>query len=310
MAGQRKRTVYVGLQIDHLVGRVVSFGVVFGMMLLFFASPGKSQDAGLETSDVEKARAAWPCHKTQPCPLKPTHYIALPPKNWDGTSAMRFAVWFHGWGRSAAVVARNKKLIETFHKHNVLVIAPSGFRKGWAVPGTPQDGRDDIVFVEQLLDDVARRFPIAKGSGAAFGFSLGGSFVWTLACQRPDLFQHHVAFAGGFWRPHPKTCAKGPVNLVHIHGEKDGVVPLEGRPIGAKWYQGDVPQGLKFWRTSKQCGELSDRFAASRGLTCRIAQPCQGTRAAAITSCRHARGHIVQPEWVDWVINRLWNEVP
>ncbi len=264
---------------------------------------GAASNVGAETATQHTT--AFPCTIQKPCSVAPTHYIAVPPKNWNGRDKLRVAVWMHGYGRTARIPMRNKKLLEVFDRHNYLFVAPSGYSKGWSVPGTPQEGRDDIQFIVDVLDDVEKRFSITRDDAVALGFSLGGSFVWTLACQRPELFRHHIAFAGGFWLPHPKHCTEGRVNLVHVHGNADSVVPLKGRPIGSRWYQGDVPSGLKFWRASKSCADMGETFAAPQGLSCRVANSCGGDGGGAVTSCRHEGGHIVKPQWVDWALDKL-----
>ncbi len=275
-------------------------GVALCVALMFGGGEASAEDA----NKVATATTG-PCTVTTPCDVAPMHYIAVPPKNWNGRDKLRVAIWMHGYGRSARIPVRNKRLMQVFDKHNLLFVAPSGYNKGWSVPGTPQAGRDDVAYVADVLDDVARRFPITRDNSIALGFSLGGSLVWTLACQRPELFRDYVAFAGGFWLPHPKRCVEGPVNLLHIHGENDSVVPLLGRPIGSHWFQGDVPRGLKFWRASKACGDLSKPFRAPAGLTCRVANSCGGLEHAAITSCRHVGGHVVNPKWLDWALEQL-----
>ncbi|MGH1419282.1 MAG: alpha/beta hydrolase family esterase [Hyphomicrobiaceae bacterium] len=252
-----------------------------------------------------EARSQLPCSPSRPCTAQSLQYIAIPPRNWNGRDRLRVALWLHGYGRTAHIPARNKKLVQVFDKHNFLFIAPSGYNKAWAVPGAPPTGRDDISYIADVLNDVGNHYPISRDDSVVLGFSLGASFVWTLACQRPDLFRYHIAIAGGFWRPHPKECATGPLNLLHIHGEKDGVVPLHGRKIGSRWYQGDVPQGLAFWRFTKGCEDFGQPYAGSGGSTCRNAQNCKSKQDTSIISCRHSGGHIVKPSWVNWALGQI-----
>ena len=251
--------------------------------------------------------ANMPCTVAAPCTTALGSYVAAAPAGWDGRSRLDVAVYVHGYQSSAADIVADKSLVAAFHERGALLVAPDGRGGRWGVPGTPgfshTNGRDDVAFIASVLADVEKRYPVRLDRAALFGFSLGGSFVWTVACERPRLFHRYVAIAGGFCRPHPQRCAQGPVDLLHIHGLADGTVPLAGRLIRKTHRQGDIPQGLAFWRASKSCGRLS-ALRAEAGLTCERAADCAG--GTSITSCFHPGGHWVDAQWIAWSLETLW----
>lgn len=253
-------------------------------------------------ADSVDSASLVPCSVSAPCQVTHSHYIAIPPKRWNGTDRLNVAMWLHGYGRSAQVVAKNRRLLEVFDQSNTLLLVPSGKNKTWAFPGAPAEGRDDVGFIEKVVEHATRRFPIDRSNMTALGFSQGGSFVWTLACEKPNLFHRYVAFAGGFWRPHPKQCKDGPIDLVHIHGLKDTVVPLKGRAIGYRWHQGDIEKGLAFWRKSKQCAPVTSLVSAPASLQCDAAKTC-GETSNTIVSCLHNGGHKFSADWVAWALD-------
>ena len=125
-----------------------------------------------------------------------------------------------------------------------MLILPDGIDKTWAHQGSPSQARDEIAFMDAVRADMLARWPIEPNEILVTGFSQGGSMVWDLACQRGSDYGAFVAVSGAFWEPLPERCVGGPVDLLHIHGTTDRTVPMAGRPIGDRWRQGDVMQGL------------------------------------------------------------------
>ena len=76
----------------------------------------------------------------------------------------------------------------------------------WVIPYAPRhmdsDGSVEFRYVEAVIEDAARRFPIDTKRLMAAGFSAGGMMVWNLACTMPERFAGFAAIAGTFWM-HP-----------------------------------------------------------------------------------------------------------
>ena len=134
-----------------------------------------------------------------------------------------------------------------------MLILPDGIDKTWAHQGSPSQARDEIAFMDAVRADLLARWPIEPDEILVTGFSQGGSMVWDLACQRGGDYGAFAAVSGAFWEPLPERCAGGPVDLLHIHGTTDRTVPMAGRPIGDRWRQGDVMQGLAVLRALDGC---------------------------------------------------------
>ncbi len=251
------------------------------------------------TSDADIAR---PCDLARPCRVLHSSYVAVTPPGWDGARPLMPAVWLHGYEQNATQVLANTALVDVFRRAGLLLIVPNGGQGHWAVPGVPNGGgtaRDDVAFIASVLDDAARRYPLDRARATVLGFSLGASMVYTLACAEPRLFHRHVAFAGSFWTPLPKACAAGDLQLLHIHGTDDQVMPLSGRPIGPTASQGNVLAGLAFWRRAQTCGIPTPSASAIAAFTCQTST-CAG--ASAITYCSHPGGHDAEPAWVAWAL--------
>lgn len=237
------------------------------------------------------------CVAEHPCAVDAGSYIARPPPGWDGSSPLPLALFFHGWQGSAAGVLKNKALTGRFADRGILLVIPDGLNRTWSFPGSPSRHRDEFAFVAQVLDDVARRYPIDRTRVWASGFSLGGSMVWSLACAMGDRFTAFAPIAGAFWDPVPADCPSGPQNIRHIHGLTDPTVPLEGRRIRDIFKQSDLFDSFETFKRVNGCRSQPDRFSTEGRLVCRIWESCGS--GAQLQMCLHDGGHSIRTEWLD-----------
>ncbi|MGI9333117.1 MAG: alpha/beta hydrolase family esterase [Gammaproteobacteria bacterium] len=244
-----------------------------------------------------------------PCavPLGDYHFAA--PADAGQRGPMPVVVHFHGAGGSGAALLRNGGLTNAAMKRGYVVVAPNGLKRpgrfgtGWSFRPEGLQMRDELAFVKQVLDDLGARADINRNRVLLSGFSIGGSLVWYLACKAPTQFAAYAPVAGGFWRPHPQTCA-GPVRLLHTHGWRDKTVPLEGRPLrDGAIHQGDIFEGLQVWRRVNGCqGLRADEFDTEGRFWRRVWTRCDpGT---ALEFALHPGSHGVPKGWssmaLDW----------
>ena len=242
------------------------------------------------------AGPAIACSATEPCTLPTGHYLVRVPGAWDGRSPLPTLVFLHGHNGSAAQSMADAQLAATLDALGVLLVAPDGVGKSWSFAGKLTGPRDDIVFLESVADDIARRFPVDRRRLVASGFSVGGSMVWYLACQGSGRFAAYAPVAGAFWLPEPQDCIAGPQNLRHVHGTDDAVVPMTGRRVGAGFQQGDVMRGMATWQRVNGCAQRPVTTIVD-GMTCEHwdASGCDGRKTLML--CLHAGGHDVRAAW-------------
>lgn len=239
--------------------------------------------------------AAADCGIEAPCEIADGSYYAKPPSGWDGRSPLPAVIYFHGYKQSGRTVLGMKSMIDAADAAGILVLAPNGLEGRWAVRGAPSDLRDDIAFTRAVADDAARRWPLDRSRIWVSGFSLGGSMAWDVACLSGDLFAGFLPVSGAFWRPHPASCPSGPVNMIHVHGRGDKVVPIEGREIGGHWRQGNVLEGFEFWRSHGKCPADGIESTGEKGLLCREWRGCSGGKRLAL--CLYDGGHAAPKGW-------------
>lgn len=227
------------------------------------------------------------CGGPATCDVGDRSYRALVPGGWDGVSDLPVLVHFHGWGRQGRNVLTNERITKAAAENGLLLIAPDGLGKSWSFWGG--DTRD-ADFVDQVLADAAKRWPIARERVFVSGFSYGGAMAWRLACLRGDAFAGYLPIAGGLRRQAETEC-KGPVNLAHVHGLKDNVFGLPIGPFDA------VEEGVLLWRRTNQVAEPPKRFDHVR-YDCR-------SWGVDLTLCTHEGGHFIPKDWLGWMLPRM-----
>lgn len=244
-----------------------------------------------------------------PCRVSSGDYELALPAHADhsgGATALPAVVFLHGHGSAGATVMRNRSLVDGLLLRGYAVIAPTALprwqgKRSWNfLPG--REGRDEALFLREVVADAQYRAGVDPQRVLLAGFSAGAFMVNYLACSHPGDFAAYAPVAGGFWDPLPADCA-GPVRLFHTHGWADTVVPLEGRFLaGGAFRQGDVFAGLALWRHVNRCPSDAPANQGARGQWSWRLWSCN-SRADLVFSLV-PNGHVVPGEWphrvLDW----------
>lgn len=249
------------------------------------------------------------------CPVDGGFYRLALPEGADPAAGSVPAVFhLHGWGQSSALAMGDGGLRAEVTARGWAFVAPEGVpspgrtQKDWAVPDFTPPPRDDLAFFRAILADLEGR-GIDTSAVLLTGFSRGGSFVWTVACEAPGLFRAYAPLSGVFWLPMPEAC-RGPVDLHHAHGWTDRVVPIEGRSIGGgRVIQGDLFESVAILRRAMGCPRLADETAldGDAALWRRSWTSC--AEGGRIDLVLHPGGHGAYDGWraeiLDWFAARL-----
>lgn len=160
---------------------------------------------------------------------------------------------------------------------------------------------DERAYVQAVMKDIRRRWPIDKERTLATGFSRGASMVWNVACYAGSEFKAFLPIGGGFWRSTPDNCPTGAVNLRHIHGLSDRVVAFD--EIGI-YNSMPIPEGMSLLRQLGQCPGQVDRIDDFERYDCQVWSSCASGHELQL--CLHPKGHSIPAEWVvdgfDWMV--------
>ncbi|MGL4729054.1 MAG: alpha/beta hydrolase family esterase [Bosea sp. (in: a-proteobacteria)] len=244
------------------------------------------------------AQPSGPCGSEAPCEVKGGFYHAYLPAGWDGRPSLKAVMFFHGWREEAKNVLADPAMRDFADRRDVILILPQGEGLTWSFPGSPGKHRDEVAFVEAVLDDVAKRLPVDTARIYAAGFSQGGSMVWNLACHAPLRFAGFMPVAGGFWEPLPEACAPGPRRIFHTHGIHDSTVPMTGRYLrGGLYRQGDIRRGWQTLMMAAACQPGIASFRREDRFACEHMKGCASP--AAMELCLFEGGHMMEPAFLD-----------
>lgn len=246
---------------------------------------------------------AWACGPDTDCEIGDRIYRIAMPENHDGTTKVGAIVFSHGYRGSASGLMRNKNLRKTVSDMGLAFIALKSLDDDWVLPNSPRhmdsDGAEEFTYVDAVLDHATQNFAIDPTKMVASGFSAGGMMTWNLACNRPDKFAGFVPISGTFWLEPPSECAGPMVSIVHLHGDNDPTVPLNGRPI-LNTHQGKVSDALSMYAKLGGFGapvesQVSDfRCATQRNDTGEL-----------LEFCLFEGGHSFRSRYLDFAWKRL-----
>ncbi|HEX3819828.1 MAG TPA: PHB depolymerase family esterase [Candidatus Sulfotelmatobacter sp.] len=143
-----------------------------------------------------------------------------------------------------------------------------GYPRGGGYPGGQQPSSreehrqpetDDIGFFNQMLDQLASKFPVDTSRIYAVGLSEGGFMSLRLGCALGDRFA--AVAAVGAAMPKTMICLPArPVAAVMIDGTSDPVVPYGGgteHNLSVKTLS--VEDSAKAWAKIDRCGEKPEK---------------------------------------------------
>jgi polyhydroxybutyrate depolymerase len=248
------------------------------------------------------ALPATGCGPDSDCMVGDRSYrIALPS---DPDIAPRGALIFaHGYRGSAAGAMRNGSLRRMAFDEGFAFLALQGVRGTWDLPFGPgtrsSTGAAEFAYVDAVLADAQARFGIDPAQSVLSGFSAGAMLTWTLACSHTGGIPAFISVSGTFWQRPPDTCVNPAVSIVHLHGDADRTVPLDGRPIGDT-QQGKVTDALSFYAAFGGFGDM--REVSEGDLTCRQRRNAEG---AILDFCLFPGGHSLRTEHLHFALERL-----
>jgi polyhydroxybutyrate depolymerase len=225
-------------------------------------------------------------------------YYARTPAGWDGASALPAVVHFHGAGGHPDQYLDSPALTGAVDDAGALLLLPEGEGGHWATDPGWRDGRDEIAFLDDLLDDASARWPVDAARIYLMGFSIGGAHVSQIACEASERFAAVAAISGGFWAPVPPACPAAPIPVSRTHGRADGTWPLAGRCFqesdDGDCLAGQAPHDVDRARWFEHLGcEAGPAVVREGPLTCEV-WTCAG---AALRTCLHDEGHTLLDGW-------------
>jgi len=115
---------------------------------------------------------------------------------------------------------------------------------------------DDVEFIRQLIDHLARIYPIDPARVYAAGLSNGGMMAYRLGCELSDRVAGIAVVAGSTgWA---ECRAVRPVPVIVFHGTADAYVPYEGgqgRRVGEPRKDPPMSSTIAWWVAHNRCAK-------------------------------------------------------
>lgn len=185
--------------------------------LLFVSSPVFSQRGDAPRSIIVDGRER--------------SYLLYVPTTVDATKSTPLVLTFHGAnGSGASIMGRFRAVAD---REGFLVCCPDGVNKRWNAGPAEEvratGGADDVNFVSELIEEIARLHRLDRRRVYACGMSNGGALSHTLGVRLSDKL---AAIAPVATTMPIMTAARlnqaGPMPVLQIVGSLDNVVRREG----------------------------------------------------------------------------------
>ena len=241
------------------------------------------------------AFAENPCHGTVKCLLGDRSYHVREPHDWDGKTPLPVLFHFHGWARQGDLVVVHRRIASATVRRGVLLVAPNGLCGTWDFW---QANSSDVSFAAEVLQDIARHYPIDQARIYVSGYSYGGAMAWRFACDYDGKIAALLAVSGSINQN--ENCLYAPNEVRHVHGLKDTVMSF---PVGPK---GDKTYPVALWRDRLSCGSGRSlgSWQARAWLTFerRVWESC---RDGLVVLDIHSGGHFIPHGWIARQLDEL-----
>lgn len=242
---------------------------------------------------------ALACEGAEACALGDRSYHVRLPDGWDGATPMPVMVHFHGWGRQGDLIVNHQRISGHTRRRGVLLVAPNGEGRTW---NFWRPGGDDVPFVQDVLADVAHKYPVAEGQLYVSGYSYGAAMAWRFACEAEVKIIALLAISGGL-RP-TEPCPNAPGEVRQVWGFADTVLRF---PFGP---DNDETQAVALWRQVMGCnfGARKPSWQAVSWLSLdRWQWDCAQGRVMLDT---HTGGHFIPHGWLGWQLDQIMGRTP
>lgn len=113
-------------------------------------------------------------------------YLVHLPQKYNSAAPPPMVIVFHGLGMNGTSVRGLSAMDFTAERNNFITVYPDAIGARWNDGVQPNTGVDDVGFVSEMLNAIAKKFKYDSRRVYACGISNGGYFVQKLACEIPN----------------------------------------------------------------------------------------------------------------------------
>jgi polyhydroxybutyrate depolymerase len=216
-------------------------------------------------------------------------WILHVPPSYDGTTPMPLVLNFHGHGSNMAQQELFSLMDPKADAAGFIVAYPNGLPnpstglQSWNAGDCcafGDTGRDDLGFVNAMLDEIEKTGCIDAKRVYSTGMSNGGYMSHFLGCKLADRIAAIAPVAGVLGIPVDQCQPSRPMPMIEFHGTGDSVVPYDG--LAGTGY-GAVPAAFAAWAKIDGCTGSPVQSFSNGAAHCDRYDNCQG--GVTITLC-------------------------
>ncbi len=198
-------------------------------------------------------------------------YVVHVPKGNDMKTPLPVVLALHGATMNGPMMASFSGLNRKADQAGFIAVYPNGTGSNssffWNGGGSAKnDEVDDVAFIDALLDDLGRAYPVDASRVYATGMSNGAIMAYRLAAELSERIAAIAPVSGTSAADIAQT--KRPVSILHFHGTSDEFIPFTGGR-GAKSIFGTnycpVEDSIWAWVTANGCDETPRADVLSEG---------------------------------------------
>lgn len=158
-------------------------------------------------------------------------YRVYIPDGYDGSVPVPLVMALHGLGDNASNF-QGVGFNQIADTANFIAVYPNALpdpilqSSGWNAGMHQFNTRDDVGFLNAMLDTLMSNYSIDTNRVYSCGFSMGGFMTYKIACELGERFAAVASVAGSLPAPSASDCAFAEsMPVLHIHGTSDQVIP-------------------------------------------------------------------------------------
>ncbi len=211
-------------------------------------------------------------------------YVLHVPPSYDGTKSVPLVLNFHGLGSNMnqqeiwSVMDASADSAGFIVAYPNGLVNPTGGQQSWNAGvccafGDPT--RDNLGFVNAVLDDIEASSCIDEKRVYATGMSNGGFMSHYLGCKLADRIAAIAPVAGVLGISDAECQPSRPISVIDFHGTGDTVVPYDGPP--------SVPDTFAGWAKRNGCTGTPSQTFSNGAAHCESYDTCNA--GVTVTLC-------------------------
>jgi len=180
-------------------------------------------------------------------------YVVHLPSSYKIDRQYSLVLNFSGLISTAAKEEQYSQMNSISDKEEFITVYPEAYHHGWNTGigfGSYSHGKNDIGFVNELLDALIRKYSIDIQRIYSVGISIGGFFNYRIACELSNRIAAFASVSGLMTDSALTFChSSRDIPILQFHGTKDPIVKYNG----IKHQSLSVEQTLNVWIMRNHC---------------------------------------------------------